>query len=174
MSRKVALAVMVAVVVAAIVVPGILYSAEPVHPTVGGFALRVWSLTSDQSLPAGNEAAAMKRLGLPGGLDAGSPLTYGEILRISTSLGVEIAAAPNPAEAVSQERSNAIAGLLARAYTGHAAPATDEPPTQCLTSANRGSCVDCCKAALDSTGQYCGRFCHANVPPPPSPGEPQP
>jgi hypothetical protein len=173
MSRKIALAAMAAVIFAAIV-PGVVHSADQARATVGGFALRVSSLTSGQSAETGDVTTVMKRFGLPEGLDAGSPLTYGEIARIAASLGVAIAPEPNPSGPVSQDLSRAIAGLLSAAYAGHGAPATDEPPAQCLTSDNRGTCVDCCKAATNSTGQYCGRFCHANVTPPPSPGEPQP
>jgi hypothetical protein len=81
----------------------------------------------------------------------------------------------NPMSPVSAEGASAIAGVIAMGYAAHgAAGSVEDPPNQCLSSENRGSCVDCCKAAAGASGQYCGRFCHANVAPPPSPGEPTP
>jgi hypothetical protein len=70
-------------------------------------------------------------------------------------------------------RIPALAGHIAAIIVVGSATLTDGP-SQCLTSEDPGSCVDCCKEATGLTGAHCGRYCHANVPPPPSPDEPVP
>jgi hypothetical protein len=141
--------------------------------TVGGFAGQLaWALGAD-SATFKLAKASLRAQGVKGDLDASAPLTAGIAARVAADLGIKVAAPSDPASPVSARQAATLAGYIGLMSLG-AESTSVEPPNQCLSSENRGSCVDCCKEATGEKGQYCGRFCHANVSPPPSPDEPQP
>ena len=155
---------------------GFAFSSDQAPATVAQF---IKSLAIDPRLQPfdskTSKGATTKPAAAWAGLDLSAPLTYGTACRIAADLGVQVAPPANPDAVVSSAKAGVIARQIsaARGGAGVALPA-DDIPSQCLTSDNRGKCVDCCKAALGEGGQFCGRFCQANVPPPTSPGEPQP
>ena len=171
MNRKGYLAPAVAMLLV-FLVPGVNRATDRATPTVGDFLARVAVLASQQQRGESSDAARVFEL--TAGLDRSEPLTYGGISRIAADLGVSVTPHAVPTAPVSAERASTIAGLLASSFAVGGVATPGEPPNECLSSDNRGVCVDCCKAATGLTGQYCGRFCHANVSPPPSPGEPAP
>jgi len=166
--------VLAGTVLLALLVPTVTRSMDGTAPSVGDFLARLAVLTGQQQRERRGHADATQVFALTADLDRSAPLTYGAISRIAADLGVAVTPPAVPAAPVSAERASAIAGLIATSYTMGGVVTPGENPSQCLTSDNRGTCVDCCKAATGLTGQYCGRFCHANVSPPPSPGEPEP
>ena len=155
---------------------GVAYSSDPAPATVAQFLSRLAVQVKVQpSRTTESKAGAVKPATVQFDSSLNVPLTYDAVSRIAADLGVAIAPPANPGAVVSQAQAGAIASLImaSRAGASVEVPA-DDVPNQCLTSSNRGSCVDCCKEATGLGGQFCGRFCHANVPPPVSPGEPQP
>ena len=157
-------------------ISGTAYSSESDAATVGQFLKRLAVETQvHASTTQAPSSAATRKAAAWADLNSSSPLTYGAVYRIAAGLGVQVAPPANPDAVVNSAQAGVIAGLISasREVTGVAVPA-DGIPSQCLTSDNRGKCVDCCKEASGDGGQFCGRFCHANVPPPPSPGEPTP
>jgi hypothetical protein len=157
-------------------ISGVAYSSDSAPATVGQFVKRLAVATQTQpSTTKASNGAATRTVAAWADLDPNSPLTYGTVYRIAADLGVQVAPPANPNAVVSSAQAGVIAGLIStsRGATGVAIP-VDDVPSQCLSSDNRGKCVDCCKQASGDGGQFCGRFCHQNVPPPPSPGEPTP
>ena len=71
--------------------------------------------------------------------------------------------------------------LLSLAATAAVAPESTDVPTpvpqasleECFIERNHGACVECCKRLTLVKANFCARYCHADVPPPPG-GEPQP
>jgi hypothetical protein len=165
-----------AVVAISVGASGLAFSSDSAPAAVAQF---IKALAIDARLqpsdPKTSKGATVKPAAAWAGLDSNAPLTYATVSRIARELGVQVAPPANPDAVVSSAQAGAIASLLAAVHGGASVtlPA-DDVPSQCLTSDNRGRCVDCCKAASGDGGQFCGRFCHANVPPPVSPGEPQP
>ena len=172
MNRKSYLAPVVATMLV-FFVPAVSRATDRAIPTVGDFLARVAVLASQQQT-GGGSSDVTRVSKLTAGLDRSEPLTYGAISRIAADLGVSVTPHAVPTAPVSAELASTIAGLLAASFSAGGVVTPGEVPNACLSSENRGVCVDCCKAATGLTGQYCGRFCHANVPPPPSPGEPTP
>lgn len=155
---------------------GLAFSSDPAPATVAQFINSLAIKAGPQPVDAKtSKAATAKPAAAWDGLDSSAPLTYATVSRIAHDLGVQVTPPANPDAVVSSAQAGAIASLITAARGGASVslPA-DEVPNQCLTSDNRGKCVDCCKSASGEDGQFCGRFCHANVAPPPSPGEPQP
>jgi hypothetical protein len=151
--------------------PGLALAVDRAPVTVGDFAARVAVLTGQ---PPTVLAAAAKTDPANRAL-LGSSLTFGAISMVAADLGVTLKSPINPTAQVTAGQAEIIAGALARGYAARGSGNTiDEPPTECLSSENRGFCVECCKTATGGNGQFCGRFCHANVAPPISPGEPLP
>jgi hypothetical protein len=119
--------------------------------------------------------------------DLNAPLTEGTAARIMADLGVSVLAPATPDTTVSPARAGFLAGALEagafRTEDGEP-PQPISPPAFCLQQANRGQCVECCKAEvgqlfnragnLRDAGRECSKFCKNNVPPPPSDEEPQP
>jgi hypothetical protein len=157
-------------------ISGIAYSSDSAPATVGQFIKSLAVETRAQpSTPKDSSGTSPRAAAAWADLNANSTLTYGTVYRIAADLGVQVAPPANPNAVVSSAQAGVIAGQISasRGVTGVAVPA-DDLPSQCLSSDNRGKCVDCCKQASGEGGQFCGRFCHNNVPPPPSPGEPTP
>jgi hypothetical protein len=143
--------------------------------TVGDFAAKV---AVALGYDAQDQKAAVKSLqkrGVKMTADLGAPLTDGEVARMMADLGVRVST-PTDADAfVTPAKANALIGTIGmQAASIPVIETTPPPPTQCLSSVDRGTCVDCCKAASGLTGKFCGRYCHSNVPPPISPEEPTP
>jgi hypothetical protein len=174
MRKGVALAGLV--VVLSVGVSGSTYSSDSEPATVAQFVKRLAIEANVQpSTMAVSKGATPRPATAWADLNSSAPLTYGTVSRIAADLGVRVAPPANPDAVVSSAQAGAIASLIAAARAGASVGIpSDETPDQCLSSSNRGACVDCCKQASGLGGQFCGRFCHANVPPPPSPGEPQP
>lgn len=173
MERRASVTLAATLLAALIIYPGTVSLAGPSSTTVGEFIARVSALTGQPQrsfLPSSaTEAKAAGRSELL------EPLTFGVVLEVAAGLGISLKTPSNPLAPVSAEQAGVMATQIAMNYSARGSGVTvDEPPTQCLSSDNRGTCVDCCKQAIGASGQYCGRFCHANVPPPPSPGEPAP
>jgi hypothetical protein len=137
--------------------------------TVGDFVKRVAVLTGTQS-----GVVAKAKLESIADLTAAAPLTYGMVSRIAADLGIRVAPPANPDATMTVARAGAMASYVAAGLASASVEVPADPPDQCLNLDNRGACVDCCKTATGLSGQYCGRFCHANVVPPPSPKDPQP
>jgi hypothetical protein len=156
-------------------ISGAAYSSDSGPATVAQFLNRLAAQVKAQPSEANGSKAAAKPAPVWADLNSTAPLTYGTVSRIAADLGVQVAPPANPDAVVTSAQAGAIASLITALRTSASVelPA-DDVPNQCLSSANRGACVDCCKLASGLGGQFCGRFCHANVPPPPSPGEPQP
>ena len=142
--------------------------------TVGEFAVRLATAIGYDTVDAGAAADVLKRHGIRLTADLSVALTEGEAARILSESGIAVAAPANPATPVSPARAASLAAVVSGATSADGRSLQDEGPTQCLSSQNRGECNNCCKAASGLGGQFCGRFCHANVPPPVSPGEPLP
>ena len=148
--------------------------------TVGDFAVKVAAvLQYDTSSPQA-AASALERRGVNLSADLSSTMTQGEAARVLTDLGISAVPPKNSSDPVTAQQAGTLAGLISTLSTQSTAAGPDLP-SQCLHSQNRGICVDCCKAAT-SCGpppaafdcNTCSKFCHNNVPPPPSPGEPTP
>jgi hypothetical protein len=144
--------------------------------TVGDFLKKVAVAAGEQprDARAASETQKQRGLGENGEYDLSAPLTFGIVARIAGDLGVTVTPPSDSTRLVSAAQAGLIAGYIGANSAEATVSTLTVPPDQCLSSANRGACVDCCKAATGLTGKYCGQFCHANVPPPPSPGEPQP
>ena len=155
----------------------------PTNATVGDFAVKV-AVALGYSVPDQAKAVeALKMRGVKFASDPNAPLTEGMAAGILGDLGVNVKAPTNPDSQLSVSKAGTLAGTLTQMLAGGVSPATDLPD-QCLHSVDRGHCVDCCKAAVGpitdpgggtrDAGKECSKFCAANVPPPPSPGEPTP
>jgi len=175
------LALCAGLTVAAYAVPGT--SATAGKATVGEFAVKVAIALGYTTPDSKSAAAALKGRGVNLVADMSATLTEGEAARIMADLGMNVIAPVNPGAAVSASKAGFLAGTIGSVNLESISPAT-ELPDQCLSSVNRGACVNCCKAIvgqllndqgnLRDAGKECGHFCHANVPPPPSPEEPTP
>ena len=166
------LALSAGVAVAAFAAPG--ESPAQGRATVGEFALKV---AGTLGCDAADTAGAVKAFNVRGIWFAGdlsATLTEGEAARIMTDLGIAVLSPANPGAAVSPARVGSILASIPRTTVLDGMSSEDEGPTQCLTSEDRGTCVNCCKDATGLTGKFCGQYCHANVAPPASDAEPQP
>jgi hypothetical protein len=151
--------------------------------TVGKFAVKVASALG-YAVPDQEAAAqALRGRGVTVDTNLAAPLTEGSAARMMTDLGINVTTPKDPAATVSDSRAGVLAGTMSSLATLGFTPATTLPD-QCLHSADKGTCVDCCIAAVGplpdpgggtrTAGKECGRFCQANVIPPISPGEPTP
>jgi len=176
------LALCAGLTVAAYAVPGM--SANAGKATVGEFAVKV-AIALGYATPDSKAAAeALKGRGVNLMADMSATLTEGEAARIMADLGMSVAAPTNPGAAVSASKAGFLAGTIGSVSLESIGPADVELPAECLNSVDRGTCVNCCKAAVGplpngqgnprDAGRECSKFCKANVPPSPSPEEPAP
>ncbi len=165
------LALSAGVAVAAFAAPG---APVATKATVGEFAVKVAGALGLDASDAKTAASALKGRGVTFAADLSATLTEGEAARIMSDLGVAVVAPANPGTPVSTARAGSLVGSIPASASIEGISPEDEGPTQCLSSVDRGTCVDCCKAASGLTGKFCGHYCHANVAPPPSPEEPTP
>jgi len=142
--------------------------------TVGEFAVKVAGALGLEATDAKSAAGALKDRGVTFAADLSATLTEGEAARILSDLGVSVVAPANPGAVVTSVRAGSMAAAIPPSAGIEGISPEDDGPTQCLSSVDRGTCVDCCKAATGLTGKFCGKYCHANVAPPPSPEEPTP
>jgi hypothetical protein len=149
-------------------------SATTGKATVGEFAVQLATALGYDAADAKAAAGALNRRGVTFVADLSATLTEGDAARIMTNLGIAMVAPANPGAPVSAARAGSLVASLPASMSIEGIAPEDEGPTQCLSSVDRGTCVNCCKAASGLTGKFCGRYCHANVAPPPSDGEPQP
>jgi hypothetical protein len=167
---------------AAYAVPGT--SANAGKATVGEFAVKV-AIALGYTTPDSKSAVeALKGRGVNFAADMSAALTEGEAARIMADLGMSVSAPTNPGAAVSASKAGFLAGTIGSSNLESLSPEVDLP-AECLNSVDRGTCVNCCKAAvgqlpntsgngLRDAGKECSKFCKANVPPGPSPEEPAP
>ncbi len=143
--------------------------------TVGEFATQVARALGQEVAGQKEAVESLRGMGVNFDADLAAPLNEAAVARMAADLGIAMAPPADPAGTVSAAKSGQIAAAFGAAHL-ESRPVTSQepPPTECLSSANRGACVNCCKSASGLGGQYCGHFCHANVAPPPSPGEPVP
>ena len=142
--------------------------------TVGEFATQVSRALGGDAMAAEMVRGAFRGMGVTAERDASMPLTASMATRLAADLGIKVTTPSNPESSMSVGQAATLATYIGRAWLSAVSTTESvEPPVQCLTSENRGACVECCKTATDEGGQYCGRFCHANVATP-SPDEPQP
>jgi hypothetical protein len=173
MTRKpfVVLALSASLTVAAFAAPATVAKAG--KATVGDFAVKVAAVLGYAVTDQEKAADALRAKGVDLMADLSATLTEGEAARIMSDLGVAVNTPVNSGNEVSDARASIMAGALSQMAL-ESFSTQDTGPTQCLSSVDRGTCVNCCKAATGLTGKFCGRYCHANVPPPPSPTEPTP
>lgn len=148
--------------------------ANPGKATVGEFAVRLATALGYDAADAKAAAGALNRRGVTLAADLSATLTEGDAARIISDLGIATVTPANPGAPVSAARAGSLVASIPASMSIEGISPEDEGPTQCLSSVDRGTCVNCCKDATGMTGKFCGHYCHANVPPPPSPEEPTP
>jgi hypothetical protein len=141
--------------------------------TVGQFITVLATAVSGEPQTIRSAQDTLRRLGSTGEFDPSAALTETFVTRLAADLGVDVTPGPNGSAPVSAVRSTAIAGRLAIAIEARPLYTDDGLPAACLTSVNRGECVNCCKDS-GAAANLCSHFCHSNVPTPPSDPEPQP
>ena len=141
--------------------------------TVGAFIMQVATAVEGEPRTLEAAQATLHRLGAKGAFDPSAQLTEAFVVRLAAELGVAMIPTSNPGAPVSAVRSAAVAGHLGAIFEGRPVFSTDSLPNACLSSANRGECVNCCKDS-GAAANACAHFCQNNVPPGPSDVEPQP
>lgn len=141
--------------------------------TVGQFIAQLSAAVSGEPQTIRSAQATLSRLGATGEFDPSATLTEAFVVRLAADLGISVTAGSNGSAPVSAARSAAIAGRLATSLEARPVFTEDGLPAACLSSANRGQCVNCCKNAGADANQ-CAHFCHSNAPPPVSDPEPSP
>jgi hypothetical protein len=143
--------------------------------TVGEFATQVARALGQEVAGQKEAVESLRGMGVNFGADLTAPLNESMVARMAADLGIAMAPPTNPEGTVNSAKSGQIAAAFGAVHLeSKLTGSQEEPPNECLSSVNRGACVNCCKSASGLGGQYCGHFCHANVAPPPSPGEPVP
>lgn len=177
----VVLALSAALVAAAYAAPAA--PAKTGKTTVGEFAVKIATAFGTEEPNANKAAEGLKARGVDLSANLGATLTEGTVARIMSDLGMKVTAPANPNEPVSEAKAGFLAGLIATNSLGAGISMEAALPQQCLSSQNRGQCVECCKAATACgnpedgapiTCNLCAKFCHNNVPPPVSDEEPAP
>jgi len=148
-------------------------NATPAATTVGLFVTQLAAAVEGEPQTFRSAQATLRRLGATGDFNASAVLTEGFVTRMAGDLGINVTPGTSPAATVSAVRSTAIAGRLATYLEARPNFNTEGLPTACLSSENRGACVNCCKET-GASANACAHFCQSNVPPPPSDGEPTP
>lgn len=156
--------------------------------TVGEFAVKVASALGYEGRDQSGAQATLRGLGVNLAADLNAPLTEGAVARIMADLGVSVKAPAAPNTPVSAAKAGFLAGTIRERGSfstedGQEPPQPIDPPTECLSSVDRGTCVNCCKDAVGQltnhqgnprdAGKECSKFCKDNVPPPISDEEPE-
>jgi len=149
--------------------------------TVGDFAVRVAAAFGTEEPNASKAVEALRSRGVDLSVDLGAPLTEGTVARIMSDLGMKVAAPANPNAPVSDAKAGYLAGVIGTQAVASGISIETGLPNNCLSSRNRGQCVECCKAATlcgpppaAFDCNMCSKFCKNNVPPTPSDEEPAP
>jgi hypothetical protein len=141
--------------------------------TVGQFIANLAAAVTGEPQTIHSAQDTLRQLGSTGDFDPSAALTEGFVTSMAADLGVNLTPGSNLSTPVSAVRSNAIIARLAAVLEARPVFTYDGLPGACLSSSNRGECVNCCKSARGAANE-CAHFCHANVAPPPSEGEPNP
>ena len=152
--------------------------------TVGEFAVKLARVAGTASSDAKTAAQSLKSLGVNVGADLNATLTEDRAARILADLGFTVKSA-RTGTAVSLSKADSLASLASAATIAATSVASTDLPAECLQSPNRGTCVDCCKAAVgpitnaqgnpQDPGLICTNFCASVLPPGhQSPSEPTP
>jgi hypothetical protein len=147
--------------------------ATPAASTVGEFIAQLGSALKGEPQTFRSAQDTLRRLGSTGEFDPSAALTEGFVTRLAADLGVPVTPGSGSSTPVSSVRSVAIVGRLATALEARPHFGDEGLPTACLSSENRGVCVNCCKET-GAAANECAHFCHLNVTPPPSDDEPNP
>ena len=144
--------------------------------SVGDFAAKVAVALGYEAKDQTKAANLLRGRGIDLSADLSAPLTNGQVARMIEDLGIaHVKSGDSNALVTPAQAGSYVAAIgIQSANLGLFLTEVDNPPNQCLSSVDRGTCVNCCKDATGLTGKYCGRFCHSNVPPPISPEEPMP
>ena len=175
----VVLALSAALVAAAYAAPAA--PAKTGKTTVGEFAVRLATAFGTEEPNANKAAEALKARGVDLSADLSATLTEGTVAKIMADLGMKVSAPANPNTPVSDAKAGYLAGLIGTQALGSGISLENGLPNQCLSSKNRGQCVECCKAATlcgpppaAFDCNTCSKFCKNNAPPNPSDEEPAP
>jgi len=149
--------------------------------TVGEFAVRIATVLGTEEPNASRAAEALKARGVDLSADLSATLTEGTVARIMADLGMKVSAPANPNTPISDAKAGFLAGVIGTQALGTGISLETGLPNQCLTSRNRGQCVECCKAATlcgpppaAFDCNTCSKFCKNNNPGGPSDEEPAP
>jgi len=149
--------------------------------TVGEFAVRLATAFGTEEPNASKAAEALRSRGVDLSANLSATLTEGTVARIMSDLGMKVTAPANPNTPVSDAKAGYLAGVIGTQAMASSISLETGLPNQCLTSKNRGQCVECCKAAtlcgpppavFDCN--VCSKFCKNNNPGGPSDEEPAP
>ena len=175
----VVLALSAALVAAAYAAPAA--PAKTGKTTVGEFAVRIATAAGTEQPVASKAADALRARGVDLSADLSATLTEGTVARIMADLGMKVSAPANPNTPVSEAKAGYLAGVIGTQALGASITMEVGLPNQCLTSKNRGQCVECCKAATGCGPapapfdcNTCSKFCKNNDPGGPSEEEPAP
>ena|SRR5437867_3315698 len=148
--------------------------------TVGDFAVKVTRAIGQPVTDKSAAVQSLRNLGVTIG-EANAGLTEGVAAKILADLGLHVSTS-SPSSAVTAGKADQLATMIGLASAA-VAPADFELPKQCLSSFNRGLCVDCCKIAAGCTNLQaqcefstpCAKFCKDVLPPGHvSPSDPEP
>jgi hypothetical protein len=149
--------------------------------TVGEFAVRIATALGTEEPNAIKAADALRSRGVDLSADLSATLTEGTVARIMADLGMKVSAPANPSTPVPDSKAGYLAGVIGTQAMASGISIDTGLPAQCLSSVDRGTCVECCKVATGCGKppapfdcNVCAKFCHNNVPPPPSDQEPAP
>jgi hypothetical protein len=149
--------------------------------TVGEFAVRIATVLGTEEPNASRAAEAIKARGVDLSADLSATLTEGTVARIMADLGMKVSAPANANTPVTDAKAGYLAGVIGTQALGTGISLETGLPSNCLSSVDRGTCVECCKAATGCGKppapfdcNVCAKFCHNNVPPGPSDQEPAP
>jgi hypothetical protein len=149
--------------------------------TVGQFAVRIATALGTEEPNASKAADALRSRGVDLSADLSATLTEGTVARIMADLGMKVSAPADPTTPVSDAKAGYLAGVIGTQAMTNSISLETGLPNQCLTSKNRGQCVECCKAATlcgpppaAFDCNVCSKFCKNNNPGGPSDEEPNP
>lgn len=142
--------------------------------TVGDFAVKVAKALGNKAASPREAAALLQKAGVNLEKNLSAELTEGQAAGILRDLGIK-ALTSNPDKSLSAAKADQLA--VAVSLSSASSVGTDDfnPPSSCQETGNRGTCVDCCKAAVgpifnrqgnpQDPGKLCTIFCSTVVPP---------
>jgi hypothetical protein len=130
--------------------------------TVGDFAVMLAAATARGPVPEAKSAHdAMVKAGVPLG-NPKATLSEEKLVQILNYYGVRVTSS-TPGQAVTRSKAESALAMLGGALSSGAVPMGSVSPTpstldDCLSEANHGQCVNCCKG-LGGEANTCARFC---------------